>query len=181
MPQPPPIGAVAPSGAIRPDDADVWLVVAPDAHLGPAGTAGTALVVAARTLAHPRLRQPDGRRLAELVATAPGRHPHDLVFLSDLATEFAASGTDLATVKLDWEGVLAAVASLHARGELRALELNGLPADELELITRASPVAEAKVVTREELRERLRRRVLRARQRWYHPARRGFHPADPFL
>src|SRR6266516_2801566 len=179
MPQPPPIGAVAPPGAARPDATDVWLLLVPGAHLGrTTGTAGRALVVAARTLAHPKLRQPDGARLAELVGTAPGRTPHDLVFPSDVAAELAASDADFATVWLDLEGVLEAVARLHARGELRALELGGLSAEELRLIARVPSAAEAEVVVREELRERLRRRVLRARQRWYHAARRDFRPTD---
>src|SRR6266702_2935721 len=113
MPQPPPIGAVAPPGAARPDATDIWLLLVSDAHLGrTTGAAGRALVVAARTLAHPKLRQPDGTRLAELVVTAPGRNPHDLVFLSDVAAELAASDADFATVGQDWEGVLEAVAWL---------------------------------------------------------------------
>jgi predicted DNA-binding transcriptional regulator YafY len=59
---------------------------------------------------------------------------------------------------------------------LRAIPLS---AEEVRLLTGWPPAVS--VVAREELRARLRRRVLRARQRWYHPARRGFHPDDPFL
>jgi predicted DNA-binding transcriptional regulator YafY len=57
--------------------------------------------------------------------------------------------------------------------------LDRLSAEEVRLLTGWPPAIS--IVAREELRARLRRRVLRARQRWYHPSRRGFRPEDPFL
>jgi hypothetical protein len=137
------------------------------------------LVVAPGTLAHPKVRQPDGQRLAKLAAGCLGHAAGDLVFVSDVAADLAADGQDFATLGLDWEGVLEAVVRLHGRGEVKALELDRLSADEVRLLAGWPP--SVSVVAREELRARLRRRVLRARQRWYHPARRGFHPDDPFL
>jgi len=160
---------------------EVWLLFPVDADLGGASDApGRALVVVAGTLAHSKVRQPDGQRLAELAARGPEHASGDLVFVSDVLADLAAAGgEDFATLELDWEGVLEAVVRLHGRGEVKALELDRLSAEEVRLLAGWPPAVS--VVTREELRARLRRRVLRARQRWYHPARRGFHPGDPFL
>jgi hypothetical protein len=102
-----------------------------------------------------------------------------LVLVSDVAADLAAHGQDFATIELDWEGVLEAIVRLQGRGEVKALELGGLSAEEVQLLAGWPPAIS--IVAREELRARLRRRVLRARQRWYHPSRRGFHPDDPFL
>jgi hypothetical protein len=156
---------------------EVWLLFPVDAHLG-AGL-GRALVVAAGTLAHPKVRQPDGRCLAELATDGPGHAAGDLVFLSDVAAELAAGGQNFTTLGLDWEGVLEAIVRLHGRDDVKALELDNLSAEDVRLLAGWPPAVS--VVAREELRARLRRRVLRARQRWYHPSRRGFHPDDPFL
>ncbi len=178
---PPEARTTKPAVAAGPATAgEVWLLFPVDAHLG--GTSdgsGRALVVALGTLAHPKVRQPDGQRLAELAAGAPGRAAGDLVFVSDVIADLAAGGQDFATLRLDWEGVLEAIVQLHGRGEVKALELDRLSAEEVRLLTGWPPTVS--VIAREELRARLRRRVLRARQRWYHPARRGFHPDDPFL
>jgi hypothetical protein len=159
---------------------EVWLVFPVDAHLGATPEApGRALVVALGTMTHPKVRQPDGRHLADLAADGPGHAAGDLVFVSDVAADFAASGEDFAAIGLDWEGVLEAIVRLHGRGEIKALELDRLSAEEIRLLAGWPPAVP--VVAREELRVRLRRRVLRARQRWYHPSRRGFRPEDPFL
>jgi hypothetical protein len=166
------------TAAPRPATAsEVWLLFSVDVHLDPA--LGRALVVAAGTLAHPKVRQPDGRRLAELVTDGPGHAAGDLVFLSDVAAELAVDGQDFTTLGLDWEGVLEAIVRLHGRGDVKALELDNLSAEDVRLLVGWPPAVS--VVAREELRARLRRRVLRARQRWYHPSRPGFQPDDPFL
>jgi hypothetical protein len=159
---------------------EVWLLFPVDPHLGgPPEPPGRALVVAPGTLAHPKVRQPDGQRLDELASGGAHHAAGDLVFVSDVAADLAAGGQDFATLGLDWEGVLEAVVRLHGRGEVKAVELDRLSAEEVRLLAGWPPAVS--VVAREELRARLRRRVLRARQRWYHPARRGFHPDDPFL
>jgi hypothetical protein len=159
---------------------EVWLLFPVDAHLGaPSEAPGRALVVALRTLAHPKVRQPDGRRLADLAGAGRGHTAGELVLVSDVAADLATSGEDFATIGLDWEGVLEAIVRLHGRGEIKALELDRLAGEEVRLLAGWPPAIS--IVAREELRARLRRRVLRARQRWYHPSRRGFQPEDPFL
>jgi hypothetical protein len=160
--------------------AELWLLVPVDAHLDlPAGCEGRALVVAAGTLADPRVPQPDGAQLAALVTGHPDRLPGDLVLLSDVAGELAEQATSFAGLGLDWEGVVEALCRLHARSEIKALELDGLSAEELQLLAGVPPAVDG--AARALLRDRLRRRVLRDRQRWYHPARPGFGDGEPFL
>jgi hypothetical protein len=159
---------------------ELWLLFCVDAHLGPpAGTLGRALVVHPRTLADPRVPQPHGQRLAALVTDHPDRRPADLVLLSDVTAELAETGQSLEELGLEWEGVVEAVARLHDRGQVKALELARLSAEQVELL--AGPPAAVDGAARALLRDRLRRRVLRARQRWYHPSRPGFGDGEPFL
>jgi hypothetical protein len=159
---------------------ELWLLVCVDAHLGPAAAEpGRALVVHPRTLADPRVPQPHGQRLAALVTDHPDRRPADLVLLSDLAAELAETGQDFQSLGLDWEGVVEALARLHARGQVKALEFTKLPAEQVKLLGGVPPAVEG--AARALLRDRLRRRVLRARQRWYHPSRPGFGDGEPFL
>jgi hypothetical protein len=159
---------------------ELWLLLCVDAHLGPsAGRAGRALVVHPRTLADPRVPQPHGQRLAALVTDHPNRRPADLVLLSDLTAELAETGQTLAGLGLDWEGVIEAVTRLHQRGQAKALEFAGLSAEQVELLAGLPPAVDG--AARALLRDRLRRRVLRARQRWYHPSRPGFGDGEPFL
>jgi hypothetical protein len=80
---------------------------------------------------------------------------------------------------LDWEGVVEAVARLHARGQVKALEFPRLSAEQVGLLAGVPPAVDG--AARALLRDRLRRRVLRARQRWYHPSRPGFGDGEPFL
>jgi hypothetical protein len=159
---------------------ELWLLFCVDAHLGPpAGGQGRALVVHPRTLVDPRVPQPHGHHLAALVTEHPDRRPADLVLLSDLATGQAEQGRSLQQLGLDWEGVIEAVTRLHSRGQVKALELTGLSAEQVELL--AGVPAAVDGPARALLRDRLRRRVLRARQRWYHPSRPGFGDGEPFL
>jgi hypothetical protein len=159
---------------------ELWLLFCVDAHLGPAVDGqGRALVVHPRTLADPRVPQPHGRRLAALVTEHPDRRPADLVLLSDLAAELTEQGQSLQELGLDWEGVIEAVTRLHENGQVKALELAGLSAEQVGLL--AGVPAAVDGVARALLRDRLRRRVLRARQRWYHPSRPGFGDGEPFL
>jgi hypothetical protein len=159
---------------------ELWLLFCVDAHLGLAtGEPGRALAVHPRTLADPRVPQPHGQRLAGLVTDHPDRRPADLVLLSDVAAELVETGESFKRLRLDWEGVVEAVTRLHARGQVKALEFAELSAEQVALLTGA-PVA-VDGAARALLRDRLRRRLLRARQRWYHPSRPGFGDGEPFL
>jgi hypothetical protein len=159
---------------------ELWLLFCVDAHLGlAADEPGRALAVHPRTLADPRVPQPHGQRLATLVTDHPDRRPADLVLLSDVTAELAQTGQDFQSLGLDWEGVVEAVTRLHERGEVKALEFAGLTAEQVALLTGVPPSVDG--AARALLRDRLRRRLLRARQRWYHPSRPGFGDGEPFL
>jgi hypothetical protein len=159
---------------------ELWLLFCVDIHLAPPQPGkGRALVVHPRTLADPRVPQPHGRRLAALVTGHPDRRPADLVLLSDLEAELADTGQSLRTLGVDWEGVVEAVTRLHARGQVKALEFPGLSPEQIRLLAGVPPAVER--AARALLRDRLRRRVLQARQRWYHPSRPGFGDGEPFL
>jgi hypothetical protein len=159
---------------------ELWLLFCVDAHLRPpAGRQGRALVIHPRTLADPRVPQPHGQRLAALVTDHPDRRPADVVLLSDLKADLAETGQDFERLGLDWEGVVEAVARLHARGQVKALEFAGLSAEQVALLGGVPPAVDG--AARALLRDRLRRRMLRARQRWYHPSRPEFGDGEPFL
>jgi hypothetical protein len=159
---------------------ELWLLVCVDAHLdAAAGEPVRAMAVHPRTLADPRVPQPHGQRLATLVTGHPDRRPADLVLLSDVAAELAQTGQDFQSLGLDWEGVVEAVARLHERGQVKALEFTRLSAEQVGLLAGVPPAVEG--AARALLRDRLRRRLLRARQRWYHPSRPGFGDGEPFL
>jgi hypothetical protein len=147
---------------------ELWLLFCVDAHLGPAADEpGRALAVHPRTLADPRVPQPHGQRLAALVTDQPDRRPADLVLLSDVAADLAETGKSFKRLRLDWEGVV------------EALEFAALSAEQVALLTGVPPAVDG--AARALLRDRLRRRLLRARQRWYHPSRPGFGDGEPFL
>jgi hypothetical protein len=59
---------------------------------GPAGELepGTVLVVAPAALLHPRVPQPDGSLVYELLTGHPEREPSELVFVADLTCELRA-------------------------------------------------------------------------------------------
>jgi hypothetical protein len=157
-----------------------WLLFCVDAHLSSAtDQPGRALVIHPRTLADPRVPQPHGQRLAALITDHPDRQPADLVLLSDVAAELAGTGQDFQRLGLDWEGVVESVTRLHAREQVKALEFAGLSAEQMELLTGVPPAVDG--AARARLHDRLRRRLLRARQRWYHPSRPGFGDGEPFL
>ena len=159
---------------------ELWLLFCVDAHLGPAADEPRrALAVHSRTLADPRVPQPHGQRLAAMVTDHPDRRPADLVLLSDVAAKLAGMAQSFERLGLDWEGVVEAVARLHARGQVKALEFAGLSADQVALLSGVPPAVDG--AARALLRDRLRRRLLRARQRWYHPSRPGFGDGEPFL
>src|SRR5262245_39226016 len=85
-----------------------------------------ATIVAAVSLDHPKLPQPDSRRLLDLLVRHPDRHAGDLVFLSDLSGELAAAGLDWSDIGVDWLAVTDALVALWRRGQFRALRLQQL-------------------------------------------------------
>jgi hypothetical protein len=159
---------------------ELWLLFCVDGHLASAaGEPRRALAIHPRTLADPRVPQPHGQRLATLVTDRPDRRPADLVLLSDLVAELAETGQDFQRLGLDWEAVVEAVTRFHGHGQVKALEFAGLSTEQVELLTGVPPAVDG--AARARLRDRLRRRLLRARQRWYHPSRPGFGDGEPFL
>jgi hypothetical protein len=84
---------------------------------------GGATIVAAASLHHPGLPQPDGQRLFDLLTRHPDRHPGALVFLSDLSAELAGQGLSWPQVGIDYEAVTDGLVTLHRRGTVRALRL----------------------------------------------------------
>lgn len=66
---------------------------------------GGATIVAAGSLHHPELPQPDALRLFDRLARQPARHAGTLVFLSDLTAELANEGLTWPEVGIDYEAV----------------------------------------------------------------------------
>jgi hypothetical protein len=87
---------------------------------------GGATIVAAGSLHHPELPQPDALRLFDRLARQPARHAGTLVFLSDLTGELANEGLTWPEVGIDYEAVTDGVVALHRRRALRALRLTQL-------------------------------------------------------
>jgi hypothetical protein len=87
---------------------------------------GGATIVAAASLHHSELPQPDGLRLFDRLARDPTRHAGALVFLSDLTAELANEGLTWPEVGIDYEAVTDGVVALHRRRALRALRLTQL-------------------------------------------------------
>jgi hypothetical protein len=87
---------------------------------------GGATVVAAASLHHPELPQPDAQRLFDRLALHPARHPGALLFLSDLTAELADEGHTWPEVGIDYEAVTDQLVALHRRRAVRALRLTQL-------------------------------------------------------
>jgi hypothetical protein len=154
-----------------------------DCYLGlllapPAGEPepGRVLVVASRALLHPRVPQPAGSLVYELVTGHPDREPGELVFLADLAAELRAwSPATAAPLTTELPAVAAAVAWCWQRGDLLGLELPLEPGEDPRALSRP-----AMTLARAALRARLGRQVARARCRWWHPSN-GRRAGEPFL
>jgi hypothetical protein len=145
---------------------------------GPAGEpeAGTILIVAPATLLHPRIPQPAGSLVYELLTGHPEREPGELVFVADLTGELRAWPTDTwAKVDVDPEQVAQAVISCWQDGEVTGLQLDDLSFEEARSL--AGP---AMTYVRGQLRGRLTARVARAHRRWLHPTS-GRRSGDQFL
>jgi len=84
---------------------------------------GGATIVAAASLHHPELPQPDALRLFDRLAVHPARHAGALVFLSDLTAELADEGLTWSAVGIDYEAVTDRLVALHRRRAVRAVRL----------------------------------------------------------
>jgi hypothetical protein len=145
---------------------------------GPAGEpeAGTILIVAPAALLHPRIPQPAGSLIYELLTGHPEREAGELVFLADLTCELRAWPTDTwAKVGVDPEQVAQAVIGCWQGGEVTGLQLDDLGFEEARSL--AGP---AMTYVRGQLRGRLTARIVRARRRWLHPTS-GRRSGDQFL
>jgi hypothetical protein len=155
----------------------------PDCYLGlrldlaehDAEAAGV-LVVAPAALLHPVVPQPDGTVLYELVTGHPARAAHELVFVADLTVELRAWPHETwASLDVDPQATAGAVIAAWRRGDLTGLRLGGLTGEEALALERP-----AMSYVREQLRQRLARRVGQAYLRWLHPTS-GRRPGDRFL
>jgi hypothetical protein len=140
----------------------------PDCYLGllvePAddGQAAGVLVVAPAALLHPSVPRPVGTVLYELVTGHPDRTPGQLVFLADLTLELRAWPTDTwPKVGVDPQAAAGAVVAAWQRGHIKGLRLDGLAAEEALALERP-----AMTYLRDELGDRLDRRIARAHRRW---------------
>jgi hypothetical protein len=142
---------------------------------GDAEAAGV-LIVSPAALLHPTVPQPDGTLLYELVTGHPDRVPRELVFLTDLTLALRAWPTDTwSRVGVDPQAAARAVVAGWQRGDMLGLRLGGLTAEESMALERP-----AMTYVREQLRQRLSRRVGQAYRRWLHPTS-GRRPGDRFL
>jgi hypothetical protein len=155
-----------------------------DCYLGlllpalPAGEpeAGRVLVVAPRALLHPRVPQPAGSLVYELVTGHPDREPGELVFGADLAVELRAWPAETwAAAGVDPDAVARAVIACWRAGDVQGLEFEGVLVEEARALERP-----AMTIVRGQLRARLTGRVQRAYWRWLHPTS-GRRPGDTFL
>jgi hypothetical protein len=145
---------------------------------GPAGEpeAGTVLVVTSAALLHPRVPQPAGSLVYELLTGHPEREPGELVFVADLTVELRAWPKDTWTaVGVDPDQVTQAVV-----GRWRDDEVTGLQVDDLSFEEACSLTRPAMTYVRGQLRGRLTVRLGRAYRRWLHPTS-GRRPGDRFL
>ena len=156
----------------------------PDCYLGllldqpPGGDAEVAgvLVVAPASLLHPRVPQPDGMVLYELVTGHPERAPRELVFVADLTVELHAWLRDTwSKVGVDPQAAARAVVAGWQRGDLLGLQLGELTAEEALALERP-----AMTYVRAQLGDRLQRQLARAYRQWRHPSS-GRRPGDRFL
>ena len=156
----------------------------PDCYLGlllPPGPAGepepgTILIVAPAALLHPRVAQPAGSLIYELLTGHPEREAGELVFLADLTCELRAWPQDTwAKVGVDPDQVTQAIIGCWHDAEVTGLQIDDLGLEEARSLTRP-----ALTYVRGQLRGRLTARLARAQRRWLHPTS-DRQPGDRYL
>ncbi|MGW2975775.1 hypothetical protein ACWDBO_56315, partial [Streptomyces mirabilis] len=118
---------------------EVYLLFAHEAYYPAAAQEINTSLVAAASLLHPRVRQPDGARIYDLLTR--GRRPGEIVPLATLTHELDG-GTRWPEVG-DWEAVTADLLQLIQDGECDALSL-GLP-DIARALVCSGPYSEVRV------------------------------------
>jgi hypothetical protein len=137
--------------------------------------AGTILIIAPAALLHPRVPQPAGSLVYELLTGHPEREAGELVFLADLTGELRAWPNDTwAKLGVDPQQVAQAVIGCWQEGEVTGLQIDDLSFEEAHSLTRP-----AMSYVRSQLRGRLTARIARAHRRWLHPTS-GRQPGDQF-
>jgi len=138
--------------------------------------AGTVLIVAPAALLHPRVPQPDGSMVYELLAGHPERDAGELVFVADLTGELRAWPHDTwAKLGVDPDQVAKAVVGCWQAGEVTGFQVDDLDFEEARSLTRPAMTS-----VRGQLRGRLTARLGRVHRRWLHPTS-GRRPDDRFL
>jgi hypothetical protein len=137
---------------------------------------GGVLVVGPAALLDPKVRQPDGRFLYDLLTGHPDRSDGDVVFLADLTVERRQwTGASWARLGVDHEGTCEAVVQRWRRGAVKGLWIDPVTAEEVRSLGRP-----AMTYAREELRRRLGEVIGERYMRWLHPSSRR-RPGEPFL
>jgi hypothetical protein len=145
---------------------------------GPAGEpeAGTVLIVGPAALLHPRVPQPEGSLVYELLTGHPEREAGELVFVADLTGELRAWPHDTwAKLGVDPDQVAQAVIGCWQAGEVTGFQVDDLGFEEARSLTRP-----AMTHVRGQLRGRLTARLARVHRRWLHPTS-GRRLGDRFL
>jgi hypothetical protein len=166
------LGAVLEPGRVT--DCYLGLLLPP----GPIGEpeAGTILIIAPAALLHPRVPQPDGSLIHELLTGHPERAAGELVFVADLTGELRAWPQDTwSKLGVDPDQVTQAVMGCWQDGEVTGLQIDELGLEEARSLTRPAMTS-----VRGQLRGRLTARLARVHRRWLHPTS-GRRPGDQFL
>jgi len=131
--------------------------------------------VAPAVLLHPRVHQPAGSVVYELLTGHSEREAGELVFMADLTGELRAWPHDTWTkVGVDPDQVAHVVIGHWQDGQVTALQIDDLNFEEARSLTRP-----AMSHIRGQLRARLTARLARAHRRWLHPTS-GRQPGDRF-
>jgi len=137
--------------------------------------AGTVLIVGPAALLHPRVPQPAGSLVYELLTGHPEREPGELVIVADLTCELRAWPQDTwGKVGIDPDQVAQAVVGCWQDDEVTGLQIDDLSFEEAQSLTRP-----AMTYVRGQLRGRLTVRLAGAHRRWLHPTS-GRRPGDVF-
>ena len=137
--------------------------------------AGTVLIVAPAALLHPRVPQPDGSLVYELLTGHPEREAAELVFVADLTGELRAWPHDSwAKLGVDPDQVTQAVIGCWQDGEVSGLQVDDLGFEEARSLTRPAMTS-----VRGQLRGRLTARLACVHRRWLHPTS-GRRPGNRF-